>query len=296
MKKLLKAVAAIMLMTAVVFIAGCKPEDEPDNGGGNNGGDVNAPAGAIDGIYSVSDMDEVYFSQGNLQYQASTNTWRFAEKQYDALGQENSNISSFYSGWIDLFGWGTSGYDNKYPYMTSTDNDDYGNGDDISGTNYDWGVYNRISNGGDEVGLWRTLTAGEWNYLFYNRQTTSGVRFVKAQVNGVNGMILVPDDWNVATFSFNSINDGKASYTSNVVDEEVWQNTIEPAGAVFLPSAGYRYATSVSYVGSWGVYWSATYNNNFSAYGLYCDGSYLYPLGDDNFYTGRSVRLVRSAQ
>ena len=55
---------------------------------------------------------QVYFSQGNLQYQASTNTWRFAENQYDAIGEGISNISSTNEGWIDLFGWGTSGYDN----------------------------------------------------------------------------------------------------------------------------------------------------------------------------------------
>ena len=48
--------------------------------------------------------DKIFFSQGNLQYQASTNTWRFAEHQYDLIGSDNSNISSTYSGWIDLFG------------------------------------------------------------------------------------------------------------------------------------------------------------------------------------------------
>ena len=59
-----------------------------------------------------SEGKQVYFSQGNLQYQASTNTWRFAENQYDAIGNDNSNISSTNEGWIDLFGWGTSGYNN----------------------------------------------------------------------------------------------------------------------------------------------------------------------------------------
>lgn len=46
---------------------------------------------------------KVYFSKGNLQYKASTNTWRFAENQYDMLGTNNAKISSSYSGWIDLF-------------------------------------------------------------------------------------------------------------------------------------------------------------------------------------------------
>ena len=48
--------------------------------------------GALPGLFSVSDNKKVSFSKGNLQYQASTNTWRFAEQQY------------LYG---DLFGWGT---------------------------------------------------------------------------------------------------------------------------------------------------------------------------------------------
>ena len=106
----------------------------------------------------------MYFSQGNLQYQASTNTWKFADNQYDYVGSTNSNISSFYSGWIDLFGWGTSGYHdandpynvNYQPWSTSTSQvnssyNNYGYGPSINmidpnltGTNanYDWGVYN----------------------------------------------------------------------------------------------------------------------------------------------------------
>lgn len=118
--------------------------------------------GVLPGAFSVSATKKVNFSQGNLQYQASTKTWRFAENQYDMIGAANSNISSTYNGWIDLFGWGTSGYNNKYPYMTSTTNADYGDGNnDIAGTNYDWGVYNAISNGGNAKGLWRTLTTAE---------------------------------------------------------------------------------------------------------------------------------------
>ncbi|MBP5725116.1 MAG: hypothetical protein J6X18_16275, partial [Bacteroidales bacterium] len=122
--------------------------------------------GAILAEFSVSDSTKVYFSQGNLQYQASTGTWRFAEHQYDMIGSDNSNISSSYSGWIDLFGWGTSGWNsgaNAYqPYSTSTSYSDYYPGgsysNDLTGSyaNADWGVYNKISNGGNSAGMWRT--------------------------------------------------------------------------------------------------------------------------------------------
>lgn len=255
----------------------------------SGGGSVNAPEGAIGGIFSVSAMDKIYFSKGNLQYQASTDTWRFAEKQYYTIGENNCNISPFYSGWIDLFGWGTSGYNNKYPYMTSTTYSDYGDGNNhIAGTNYDWGVYNRISNGGNQVGKWRTLTISEWAFLLETRYTSSGIRFAKAQVNGVNGIILVPDDWNVTTFSLNNTNNGSASYTSNVVGEMVWQNTFESVGAVFLPAAGCRYGTSV---GGSGYYWSASYRDrDFALDVSFDDGS----LRTSYFTrcTGLSVRLV----
>ena len=37
MKKFLKTLAAITLSTAVIFSVGCKPEEDPINGGGDNG-------------------------------------------------------------------------------------------------------------------------------------------------------------------------------------------------------------------------------------------------------------------
>ena len=129
--------------------------------GGDTSVQLAFSTGAINGVFSVSSSKKVNFSQGNLQYQASTRTWRFAEHQWDITGSENSKISENYSGWIDLFGWGTSGYNGKNPWMTSTESTNYGNGyNDIAGTNYDWGVYNTISNGGGK--RWRTLTGDEW--------------------------------------------------------------------------------------------------------------------------------------
>lgn len=41
----------------------------------------NCPDGVINALFSVSSTQKVYFSKGNLQYQASTKTWRFAENQ-----------------------------------------------------------------------------------------------------------------------------------------------------------------------------------------------------------------------
>ena len=68
-----------------------------------------------------------------------------------------------------------------------------------SSANYDWG-YNAISNAGNQENSgWRTLTNGEWSYLLMTRSTASGIRYAKAQVNGINGVILLPDNWNNST-------------------------------------------------------------------------------------------------
>ncbi len=263
--------------------------------------------GKLSGVFSVGEHTHIQFSQGNLQYQASTNTWRFAEHQYDYVGNANNAISQTNSGWIDLFGWGTSGYNhgaNAYqPWSTSTSSSDYyayGN----SGYNLydqtgqaDWG-YNAISNGGNTTNTWRTLTGGsggEWDYVFNTRSTTSGIRYAKAQVNGVNGVILLPDDWSASYYSLSNTNQGGASYTGNVISASQW-NTLEEHGAVFLPAAGGRYGTSVNSVGSDGRYWSASYNYSDYAYDLLFYDSYLDPAYRYYRDLGQSVRLVRPAE
>lgn len=272
-----------------------------------------APTGAINGIFSVSDSTQVCFSRGNLQYQASSNTWRFAEYQWDYIGSDNSNISSDYDGWIDLFGWGTSGYHdtldlynvNYQPWSSSMSQVNgsynyYGYGPslnmtdlDFTGTSvkYDWGVYNPISNGGNKVNLWRTLTQTEWSYLFNIRATSSGIRYAKAQVNNVNGVILIPDDWNEAIYSLNNANTSDASFDSNIISASQW-TTLENAGAVFLSTAGNRSGTSVNAVGIRGLYWSASYSSVFSSRFVYFGNSFLYSNSNLGRYYGFAVRLV----
>ena len=259
------------------------------------------PEGAIDGKFTINaEGGRVCFSQGNLQYNASTDTWRFAEHQYDCIGSGNSNISSSYNGYIDLFGWGTSGYNhgaNCYqPWSTSRTYSDYYaygsatyNLNDQTGQ-ADWG-YNAISNGGNTTHQWRTLTKEEWTYVFNTRTTSSGMRYAKAKVNGVNGVILLPDDWSSSTYSLSHTNTAVASYSNNTITAAQW-TTLENAGAVFLPAAGLRDETSVSDVDSYGYYWSASY------YGF--NASYCVTFGDYNIFldsytfrdSGLSVRVV----
>ena len=251
-------------------------------------GNVAIENGTIKAAFSISDSKQIYFSQGNLQYQASTGTWRFAEHQYDLIGSDNSNISSSYSGWIDLFGWGTSGYNGKNPYMTSTSYSDYGDGsNDIAGTNYDWGVYNKIFNGGNQVGMWRTLTNSEWDYLIYGRAQASRL-WGQGRVSNVNGLILLPDGWEMpSSVKFTSI---PHDYSTNVYSLDEW-SVMESYGAVFLPAAGYRYWTEVDNVGSGGDYWSSSTYNDYAANLLYF-ASFDVGASFNERYHGHSVRLV----
>ena len=239
---------------------------------------------AVEGVFSISTSKQVTFSPGNLQYHPANNEWRFAESQLDYIGNANGNISSTYNGWIDLFGWSTS--TTNFGVSTSTDYNDY------SGSFVDWGT-NQI--GSDAPNTWRTLTYDEWNYLLNNRNNASSLCGV-AQVNGVNGLIFLPDNWTCpAGVTFKSgfhSNYGDlyyAAYQTFTADQ--WSK-LEKSGAIFLPAAGYRYGTDVYGVQNYGSYWSATENSSDNAYYLsfYSDEA---SMGLSTRDLGRSVRLVK---
>ena len=200
------------------------------------------PSGA--NVFTVSNdhgetTSQVIFSQGNLQYQASTGTWRFAANQYDYIGSDNSNISSSYSGWIDLFGWGTG------------DNPTKGYNDNSYNSSFvDWGI-NVI--GSDAANTWRTLTLEEWGYIIWERPNAND-KYAAATVNNVHGMVLLPDSWTLpAGCTFAPGHDFE--WSTNTYNTSQWAS-MEAAGALFLPAAGYRNGTVVNEVGESGSYWT----------------------------------------
>ncbi len=276
MKKRLITLGMCLLL--VVFAA-CNKDDE--NGGGN--GSSHQTEGSLTGLFSVSSVKQVRFSQGNLQYQASTDTWRFAAQQYECIGQTNSNVSLFYQGWVDLFGWGTSGYNDIKPWLIDYDMD----AASITSTKYDWGLNNAISNGGNKAGLWHLLTMDQWEYIVGER---SGSRFAKATVANVRGLLLLPDGWNETTYALNSVNDAAAGYESNFISATDWTDQLEANGAVFLPCAGLREGTTVNYVNGFGRYWSSTYVEK--ARSLFFHQGDVRAEGAD-YHSGFAVRLVQ---
>lgn len=243
--------------------------------------------------FSISSNEKIEFAPGNLQYQASTNTWRFAEHQWDFVGNaekgnvyvgetkcDNANIAADYSGWIDLYGFGTG--DN--PTNTSAVNTDY--------VFADWGK-NIISN--DAANTWRTLTHDEWQFIFSGRANANKLRG-KATVNEVPGFVFLPDGAEVpAGLSFSHNLEAKCS--ANTYDASQWTQ-MEAIGAVFLPAAYFRYVTTVmANQDPQGHYWSSNthdQNENFA----WCFEFYNNDVATVH-YMGRayamSVRLVKPA-
>ncbi len=236
------------------------------------------------GIFSVSSSKKVIFSSGNLQYHPANNKWRFAENQWDYIGAANRNCSSTYSGWLDLFGRSTGA--TNFGVSTSFNENDY------SGSFVDWGT-NQI--GKDAPNTWRTLSLDEWYYLRYDRTNADALVGV-AQVNGVNGLILLPDNWTCpAGVTFKSgfhSSDGVDYYAAyQTFTAEQWSK-LEAAGAVFLPASGYREVSRVYGVQENGFYWSASMFDSYSASYLifHSDRAYMWRYSG---YIGLSVRLVK---
>ena len=251
-----------------------------DNPSGIPPGWTVIPEGALPGQFTVNaGGGKVNFSQGNLQYQASTNTWRFATNQYEAIGSDNSNVSPSYSGWIDLFGWGSG----NQPTQTSEDPNVYS-------TFVDWGT-NAISNGGNTANLWCTLSESEWTYLIFTRPNASSKRG-RATVNGMYCFVLLPDEWELPTgLSFTP----DANDWTNIYITEQWTQ-MEAAGAVCLPIAGSRAGgdnnTRINDFNHWGCYWSSTSANSTQGYNLWITPDHVGTTDKGNYQMGASARLV----
>ena len=261
--------------------------------------------------FSVSDTKKVYFSKGNLQYHTADKKWRFAPEQFQICGKDNETRENV---WIDLFGYGTSGkgYGSKTirPDNTSTDITDYFP-NAIEGTDYDWGVYlteeNKLpldatTSHVQGTGKWRTLNKDEWSYLIIKRLTSTAF----ATINGQLGIILLPDDYQPSGVTLNylwinQINGRIMGQNTNLTLNE-WRS-LEMAGAVFLPCAGYRYEKEVLQPSS-AFYWASTARSEYLADGQaqlleteinHDDYYYIFPTSKAPRTWGCSVRLVQDA-
>jgi len=273
----------------------------PDGGNLNPGyfsigGTGNAISKTLTGIFSVSAGKTVYFSQGNLKYAAYNNLWFFANEQYGIVGESNKHISATSGYSIDLFGFGTSGYQGINPWTTSYNDEDYAAGD-LYGTDYDWGHYNPIVNGGNEAGLWYTMTMEEWDYLLHSRPKANELQGI-ATVNNIKAYILLPDAWQQpSSLNFTPL---ATSFSTNTYTADQWKK-MEDAGAVCLPIGGWRDGKSVEDLDRYGHYWTSTADPDdvVQAGEVYfgIDPGYTTMMVDwcASKASGLSVRLVRVA-
>ena len=268
------------------------------------------------GGFSINANDDrVFFAPGNLQatFENGTWTWAFAAHQEDFIGNAagNTKVTATYpfiseNATVDLFTWvgASSEWDgvNKFGITSSTtlnNTDGYGNVV-TEAMKAEWNSDNLdITNGGTYN--WRTLTAEEWCYVLETRKVTvngeSKASYGFGNVNGMNGLILLPDGWDGSVHGSFYYGLSAWSNTYSTTSTPTWSQ-MESAGCAFLPAAGYRYGTSVTNVGTYGGYWSSTANP-----------SYMDSARDASFFSGSlnasdrncrsyglSVRLVRPAE
>ena len=270
------------------------------------------PTGALPGMFSVACGEYVYFSQGNLQYNSTSNAtqsprWQFASEQYEFIGNTagNTNITATgknnNTGIADLFCWvGASspfeaGTLQSYGLTSSTSGSDLGTTASEPLKN-DWGTL-PIFNGGNTANSgWRTLTYAQWEYLLNSNNRSDyrqGNRFAKATVHGVIGLIVLPDGWtqegSSMTGTLTGINTSNADFTTISVDD--W-NALESDGAIFLPGGvSYRWGTTV-YVNNRCSYYSSTKVGS-DPKGLCVENSYVSANQSYGQPCGISVRLVK---
>lgn len=303
-----------LLCAAALALTGCN-ENNPENNNGNKKpipitGVLNkSESGSLNGAFSIAEDKYVIFSMGNLRYQTSANRWHFSDEQYDMIGDKNvvrdtvwrpndkynkwSSINYSFADVIDLFDWGTGNNPTFHCNALRDCQDAYS-------TFTDWGS-NPISNGGNEPNRWRTLTYGEWTYLIRSRPNATNL-FGVAVVNGVNGLILLPDAWKCPTdivfksgcipYEIGFNNRSLYSYHQSFTKNE-WQ-LLEAAGAVFLPAAGRRQGSYIpDLIGEIGVYWHSSKQSisTYDFFGFYCYGTSTEFYGAANY--GLAVRLVQ---
>lgn len=226
-----------------------------------------------------------------LQISAVFEQWQFAQNQQTSYGEtypaQNLEGTEFV---VDLFAWSNGLVTNSKNVelarfgMTKLTADSLYNGAFV-----DWGT---LPIDDYEPNTWRTLTSDEWAYLRWSRPRAVKLCGV-AQVAGVNGLVLLPDNWkNTPELTFVpgfDVNYGAQYFAAHQeFTAEQWA-LMEAAGAVFLPAVGYADSdmTTVTNPTYFGRYWSATQGA--------CLEFYSREAGRkaNDLYRAISVRLVK---
>jgi len=283
----------LALFIIIACLISCNPKNDPTNetqstnGTENNQGE--GETGVYDGSFSVSSTKKVTFASGNLQYQPSTKTWRFAEHQYDVTNKNYDDASGDTTTWRDHLAWsvsvnnyGTEWQENEQLHFNDTVFVDWGK---VIGTE------------------WFTLSWDEWKYMAEKRQNASKL-WGLAYVNEVYGLILLPDYCTIPSpLTFNCGN-GAAPATAlqqdilnrfklnNSYTATEWSQ-LESLGALFLPIDNENSAG--------GTYWTSSLNKNHATNNMlqYAHTFSFWHAGLSTFYSesqrdmGNFVRLAK---
>lgn len=218
--------------------------------------------------FSVGGGKKVFFSQGNLEYRASTNEWIIPDHQWEGIENHsdaglyrnrtvagrlycsNDDISITNENLIDLFSWGTSGWNSGANRFMPYENGCYGKLDlitdftpggdmnnDLTGdyAQADWG--SAVS---DDNHKYRTLTKDEWDFVLNKRENASslhkygklnciykGAESDPEGITYVEGLFLFPDNYK-----------GPNNIDWKPLEYDEWA-AMEKEGAIFLPVCGF---------------------------------------------------------
>ncbi len=235
----------------------------------------------MDSKFSVAAGQQVYFSQGILQYSKVNRKWSFADNQYKGLGADNMTSTDM----IDLFCYGQTDPNADYTKVV----------DSVSGTDNDWARHAGITYDGvttKQVDKWRTLTWAEWKYLIRRETgiTINGkpnVSYVLANINNQDGLLLLPDGFNPANVSacLSKPIDSWQTTSMNVVSQDDHDNrfdyetislsdwaVLEAAGCVFMVADGWLNYSNGSFGHrnpNDGIYWIGSEYNADKGYVMY---------------------------
>ena len=220
---------------------------------------------------------EVLLARSNLMYDAGV--WKLQEYPWSVV-ESNGSVGTLTSdSQIGLFGWATSGYNGKNPWMTSTTDSDYYNTASIVdgsakwggiSNNMDWAKNNTIYSfdGTALTGDIACLVMDDFiddSYEYRSAWLTNHddpsdeyPGSITCTINGHAGVMVFSDDYTDPC--------GNEKYNSGASFTEAQFKQMDKAGAVFLPSAGIRNGTTVTGVNSTCNYWSP--------YLGYTDGDY----------------------
>ena len=140
---------------------------------------------------------------------------------------------------------------------------------------------------------WRVLSHEEWTYMLVTRDADKNAL---GQVDGKNGLIILPDGWTQPSGApaFQPVSQG-TTFDNNHYTATEW-NLMKDAGAVFLPCRGYSTdGINIYDDTTFGAYWAATQYSDDNGYCVRFFDGYIHDQNNAAKTLYYSIRLVKDA-